>query len=365
VPVSIVNRRAVAEGVHRELREAPLEALRNLLPDRVIVEACVRCEHVWRDRRYGPVTTVFHYLLQAIGREDSFASTWQDLWTTAAAEIPDAADAAPEHSALTHARSRLPVRLMEELATWACDTCPRPDATWHGLRLKAFDGTSVSMPRTDDLVAHFGLHRTRHGIVRYPLARFVSLLDLGQCTIVDWKFGLFTDGEATLAQELMGGLGPGDLCLGDKGFTGGPTLARIAARKAHFLGRKPPRLKPENAKIVRRLGRNDWIVELPVNREARSRDPALPGTIQVRLFKATWRAPSGQKLREWFVTSLEDRAEFPPKMLAAAYHLRWRAETSYCEFKQTFHTAVLRSKTVAMSARSSPRTSWRTSSSDA
>jgi hypothetical protein len=328
------------------LRESPLAALRKLLPDRVIVEACARSDHSWRDRKYGPVVTVFHYLLQAIGREESFASTWQDLWTTATAEVPDVAGVAPDVSALTHARGRLPRRLMQELAKWACDTCPRPDAMWHGMRLKAFDGCSVSMPRNDDLVAHFGLHNTRHGIVRYPLARFVSLLDLGQCTIVDWRLGVYADGEATLAQQSMESVAPGDLCLGDKGFTGGPTLARIAARKADCLGRKPPRLKPENAKIVRRLGRNDWIVELPVNRPARKKDPTLPETIRVRLFKATWRAPSGRKLTEWFVTSLEDRAEFPPKMLAELYHARWRIETSYAEFKQTFHTDVLRSKTV-------------------
>ncbi len=344
--VSIVSSGAAAEEVRVELRESPLAALRNMLPDRVILEACARRDYEWRDRRYGPVVTVFHFLLQAIGREESFASTWQDLWTTTAAAVPHAAAVAPEHSALTHARGRLPLAVMRDLARSACETCPSTAATWHGMRLKAFDGCAVSMPRTDELIAHFGLHRTRHGIARYPLARFVSLLDLGQCTIVDWKFGLFTTGEATLARELMGALGPGDLCLADRGFTGGPTLARMAARGAHFLGRKPPRLRPENANVVRRLGRNDWIVELPVNKQARAEDPSLPETVRVRLFKATWRAPSGEKLTEWFVTSLMDRAEFPSDVLAELYHRRWRVETSYAEFKQTFHADVLRSKTV-------------------
>jgi len=40
---------------------------------------------------------------------------------------------------------------------------------------------------------------------------------------------------------------------------------------------------------------------------------------------------------------------FSPKRrtLAKLYHERWRIETSYLEFKQTFHADVLRSKTVA------------------
>jgi hypothetical protein len=78
---------------------------------------------------------------------------------------------------------------------------------------------------------------------------------------------------------------------------------------------------------------------------ARKKDPSLPDTVAVRLFRATWRSPTGERVTEWFVTSLVDGRVFTKLKLAMLYHERWRIETSYAEFKQTFHANVLRSKT--------------------
>jgi len=82
-----------------------------------------------------------------------------------------------------------------------------------------------------------------------------------------------------------------------------------------------------------------------VSKPARRRDPSLPETVTVRLFKATWGAPAGECVTEWFVTSLMDSKRFTKRKLAMLNHERWRIETSYEEFKQTFHADVLRSKT--------------------
>ncbi|MFO7899934.1 MAG: hypothetical protein R6V58_12850 [Planctomycetota bacterium] len=77
------------ERIRRMLRQAPLVALRERLTDRLILAACRECGHRFRERRYGPVVTVLHFLAQALQREESFAATWQDLWTPLAAACPD------------------------------------------------------------------------------------------------------------------------------------------------------------------------------------------------------------------------------------------------------------------------------------
>ena len=82
-----------------------------------------------------------------------------------------------------------------------------------------------------------------------------------------------------------------------------------------------------------------------MSKPARKKDPSLPDTITVRLFKATWRSPTGERVTEWFVTSLMDSKRFTKRKLAKLYHERWRIETAYLEFKHTFHGDVLRSKT--------------------
>lgn len=342
-----IDHRSVSlEEIRTRLREAPLAALREMLPDDVIHDACRDHSYSWRRRMYGPVVTVMHYLAQAIQREVSFAATWQELWAPLAAEFPGVAEAGAGHSALTQARARLPRGMMRSLAERACREGASAPATWKGFRLRAIDGTTVSMSNGPGLARHFGRHNTKHGKTKYPLARFVSLLDLGQCTISGWEFGPHRKGEATCASSLVELLAPGDLTLLDRNLTGSPTLARIRARNAQFLGRKNARLDPEKVKVVDRLGRDDFIVELPVNRPARKRDASLPGTVRARLFKATWKSPTGERVTEWFVTSLMDAKVYTRRKLAVLYHERWRIETSYLEFKQTFHADVLRSKTV-------------------
>ena len=291
--------------------------------------------------------TVLHYLAQALQREESFAATWHDLWTPAVADVPAAASVPPDPSALTHARSRLPLAVLENLAARAIRQTRDAASRWRGLRLLALDSTTVSMPRAASLFEHFGAHHARTTTVRYPLARFCTLLAVGASTIVDYRFGPFTTTEMAMATEMIGGVGPGDLVLADRYFAGSPMLARLLARGTEFLMRKNARLIVERLPVVRRLGRDDLIVDLPMNKPARRQDPTLPETVRVRVFRATWTTPAGEVLSEWFVTSLLDAKRFKKRTLAKLYHERWRIETSYLEFKQTFHADVLRSKTVA------------------
>jgi hypothetical protein len=341
----IDNRDVGLEQIRTRLREAPLGAIRQMMPDSDILDACREHGYEWRERVYGPVATVFHFLTQAIQREESFAATWQELWTPLAAEFPGVAEKGTAHSALTHARARFPKEVMATLARRACRDTPDGGARWKGLRLRAIDGTTESMPREDVLFEHFGRHNTKHGPTRFPLARFVSLLDVETCTIMGYRFGPHAISEVEMAMDLIELLGSGDLALLDRGFTGSPSMARIRARGAEFLGRKNARLDPYKAKVIEHLGHDDFIAELPMSKSARGKDPSLPDTVTVRLFKATWQSPTGERVTEWFVTSLMDSKRFTKRKLAMLYHERWRIETSYAEFKQTFHTNMLRSKT--------------------
>jgi len=294
------------------------------------------------------VVTVFHFLAQAIQREESFAATWQELWTPLAAACPELDLARSDPSGLTHARRRLPQAVMERLAA---ATCAESDATesdaWRGYRLRALDASTVSMPREAALFEHFGAHRARTTTVRYPLATFAVLLNVQPCLIRDYRFGPFDPGEDKTSRPLLSHLEPGDLLLADRGFAGSPTLARVQARGADFLMRKNARLIVDRLPLIERLGRDDFLTDIPMSKPARKSDPALPKTVRVRLFKARWTTPAGETLTEWFVTSLHNAHRFKKRTLAKLYHQRWRIEISYLELKQVFHADVLRSKTVA------------------
>jgi hypothetical protein len=335
------------ERIRQGLREAPLVALREQLTDRQILDACRACDHRFRRRRYDPVVTVFHFLAQAIQREESFAATWQELWTPLAATCPELDLAGADPSGLTHARSRLPEAVMKWLADEACAESDAIGDRWRGFRLRALDCATASMPRAAALFQHFGIHRARESTVRYPLATFAVLLNVGPCLIRDYRFGPFDPGEDKTSRPLLAQLVPDDLVLADRIFAGSPTLARINARGADFLMRKHARLIVARLPVVRRLGRNDFLTDIPIDKAARQADPSLPETVCVRLFKACWTTPAGERLTEWFVSSLFDARRFKKRTLGQLYHERWRMETSYLEFKQVFHADILRSKTVA------------------
>jgi hypothetical protein len=345
---NIVGPGTSLEQIRVALREAPLTAIRQELTDRQILEACARCGHDFRERLYGPVVTVLHFIAQGLQREQSFAATWQELWAPVACGFPEVAEQPLELSALTHARARLPQGVLQTLAAEVCARSAEFAApAWRGLRLKALDCSTVSMPRQAELFAHFGAHRARTTTVRYPLATCSFLLEVGSGLVLDYRFGPFDPGELRTAGGLLAKLGPDDLLLADRHFAGTPALHAVRATGAHFLMRKHQRLIVERLPVSQRLGRHDFITEIPVSQQVRKNHPGLPPTVRVRIFRASWQAPNGRKVTDWFVTSLEDARRFKPRTLAKLYHQRWRLETSYLEFKQTFHADVLRSKTVA------------------
>jgi len=217
---------------------------------------------------------------------------------------------------------------------------------WRGMRLLALDSTTVSMPAEGALFEHFGRHKARGRQVRYPLGTFCALLAVGTSLILDYRFGPYDPGEVKTARPLLDAVGEGDLILADRHFAGSPTLGRILGRKADFLMRKNARLLIRNLPVIERLGKNDFITDIPMDRAARKNDPSLPAKIRVRLCKCAWRSPEGKPVEEWFVTSLMDKKRFKKGSLARCYHYRWQIETTFREFKVLFHADVLRSKTV-------------------
>jgi hypothetical protein len=344
---SIGQKSGRLEKIRMAIRQSPLVALRELLTDQDVLNACKLCGHQYRERLYGPVVTVFHYIAQAIQREHSFRATWQELWTPVLSKYPELDLGGSNHSGLCHARKRLPGEILHILAKQFCrKTRSLKYSKWKGYRLLALDGTTVSMPRTEELFKHFGAHRARTTTVRYPLGTLGTLLCVGTSLILDYRFGPFDPGEDATCRPLYSNLSKDDLLLADRGFAGSPSLARIKNEGADFLMRKNARLIVSNLPVIQKLGRDDFITEIPMDKRAKKKDPGLPEKVRVRIFKVSWKTPAGEVITDWFVTSLEDPRRFKKRTLANLYHLRWQIETSYLEFKQLFHADVLRSKTV-------------------
>lgn len=180
----IGKKRAILKRIYEVLRETPLSALREMLPDEMILEACDDAGYKFRRRRYGPVFTAFHFLLQAVQRDGSFAGTWQEHAVTVMSEM-GIGDCRFNSSAMSQARSRFPKAVFESLIRIFCERAAASYPSWKGMRLLAFDTTTVSMPAEEALFEHFGRHKSRGKEVRYPIGTFCALLAVGTSLILD------------------------------------------------------------------------------------------------------------------------------------------------------------------------------------
>jgi hypothetical protein len=220
----------------------------------------------------------------------------------------------------------------------------RAEVGGRGLAVWGIDGTSIRVPDSAANRAHFGGQRTTEakGESGYPLARMVTAMALRSHLMLGARISAYSVGETTLAKELWPLIPDDSLCIVDREFLAAPLLLPFAAsgRNRHWM----VRAKSNSAfRVVKRLGKDDHLVEFDVSSQARQLDPSLPKTWLVRAVRYQRRGFKPQLL----LTSLLDRAVYPARELAALYHERWELELGYDEVKTEMleREESLRSKT--------------------
>lgn len=235
-------------------------------------------------------------------------------------------------SAFTQARQRLGEEPMEYLfsltsAEWATRSA-RAHA-WRGLAVYLVDGTTLRVPDSETNWAAFGGqlgNGTRAGSA-YPTVRLVALMAARSHLFAAVKFGPYKTGEITLAADLWEKLPEDSLLIGDRNFGTIRDLYRVSsgAPRRHWLIRG----KQQKFRVVRRLGKNDDLVELTVTKAMRAKGPELPPTLPMRALR--YQRPGFKPVL--LLTSLLDPKLYPAAELIALYHERWEIELGYDEVK--------------------------------
>jgi transposase IS4-like protein/DDE family transposase len=265
----------------------------------------------------------------------AWESGWERSW-----EVPDKA-------AISRARQRLGVEPLELL--FGAVASPLARATTRGafyrdLRVMSIDGTCLDVadtPANAELLGRPGSSR-REGGGAFPQLRLVGLSESATHAITDVALGPYTTSENALADELIGSLEPGMLCLADRGIhsfkrfttaqeTGAQLLWRVSATlllpreqplpDGSFLSSIYPNQGDQRAK---RNAVTVRVVEYGID------DPGIPQA----------------KDRYRLLTTLADPSAAPAGELAALYGERWEIEGALDELKthQRGARVVLRSK---------------------
>ena len=230
-------------------------------------------------------------------------------------------------SAFSQARQKLKAEAFVELNALQVNYfyTQFPYHTWQGLRLLVIDGSTVQLPVTPDIVAHFGLWAD------VPLARVSQLFDPLNKITVEARMGPKDQGEREYAAQHCLLIGPGDLLLLDRGYPAFWLFVLILSRHANFCAR----MSVGGWSVVDRFvasGLPEQIVELApctaAQHECLARQlPTHP--VPVRLVRIE--LDSGQV--EVLLTSLLDQDVYPYAVFKELYHHRWPVEEEYKVFK--------------------------------
>lgn len=233
-------------------------------------------------------------------------------------------------SAVTQARRRLgadPLEwLFERTATeWAHRSAARD--RWRGLSLFGLDGTTLRIPDSDENREHFGGQKGRwDGISGYPLVRLVTVMSLRSHLLAAACFGPYAHGEKTLAKPLWDSIPESSLVLMDRDYLDASIFHELSSKNRHWI--VPARAKP-SWREIKKLGKNDLLVELQRSGAATTKHRHLPQHFDVRAIRYQRKGYPPRTL----LTSLLDADRYPADEICALYHERWELELGFGEIK--------------------------------
>jgi Insertion element 4 transposase N-terminal/Transposase DDE domain len=235
-------------------------------------------------------------------------------------------------SAITQARTRPGPEPLRRLYAAVARPLARPDtpgAWYRRRRLVSIDGTTIDLPDTPAVDERYGRPGAVDGAAGYPQLRLVTLTETGTRAAVAAAFDRCRVGEAVLVRRLLDHLGPGMLCLADRGFSGFALWRRAAATGADLLWRvRGDRILP----CHQALPDGSYISRLYADQRHRRHDRA---GMRVRVIDYRLRGQPDAAPVYRLITTILDPAAAPAAELAALYHERWEAETTFAEIKVT------------------------------
>jgi Transposase DDE domain/Insertion element 4 transposase N-terminal len=259
-------------------------------------------------------------------------------WATGAAPVK-----LPSKSAIFQARVRLgsePVAALFARVAAPLAAADTPGAWFAGRRLVAIDGTSLDVADTAENAEWFGRPGVNKGEqAAFPQARLVAVAECGTHAMFDAVVGPLSDGENTLAGQLVDRFAPGMLVLADRGFCGYPLWKRAVTTGADLLWRAKTDMRPRHLET---LTDGSWLAELRPGGNTGRR--AEPFTIRVIEYSIDDGRANDETYR--LFTTILDPDDASAEDLAVTYAQRWEIETAFDELKthQRGAKTVLRSK---------------------
>ena len=302
-----------------------------------------------RLRKFPAVAGVYYCMALSLypeaAYEEVFSVVAQGLaWASGAAE-PEVVGKA----SISRLRLRIGAAPLEELVRLCCvpmaNEREHPEAFYAARRLVAIDGTCVELPDEPHNAKAFGYPGSRtsaSGHAGYPQARCAVLVECDSHAVLGAAIGPYRSGEWDLGVQLLSHLGPGMLCLADRGFNGYEQWRQAADTGADLLWRCSD---TRHLPVLKLLDDGSFLSR--ISPSGLGVEQAQQQSISVRVIEYRMPGDSQALPRYRLLTTLLDCKVAPALELAALYHRRWEIEAVFDELKTHLRQGrrLLRSKT--------------------
>src|SRR5437868_14204527 len=128
-------------------------------------------------------------------------------------------------------------------------------------------------------------------------------------------FGPYSTGETSYADGFWREMPDHSLMIGDRNFLILDDLCALSRSGVdkHWL---VPAKSTTRLKRIKRLGKNDWLVEVELSDQTRKKDPDLPPVVLARAITYRKKGFAERTL----LTSMADAERFPTNGIIALYH---------------------------------------------
>lgn len=274
--------------------------------------------------------------------EEVFSVISQGLaWASGAAEPKGVSKAS-----ISRLRTRIGAQPLRDLVARCCVPLAlektHPEAFYAGLRLVAIDGSSFELPDEADNAASFGYPGSRTGHAGYPQAQCAILVECATHAVLGANIGAYRSSEWEICEPLLERLGPGMLCMADRGFDSFKCWSQTSATGAQLLWRCK---SDRNWPVQRLLEDGSYLSVMRPSKVGVAE--AAEQELVVRVIEYSLPGMPDAQARYRLITTILDAGKAPAMELAALYHQRWQIEGVFDELKTHLRQGrrVLRSKT--------------------
>lgn len=323
-----------------------------LLPQDRILKAFATARSSWQGWIYTPATTVWTFLSQCLSPDHSCLEAVARLigWRVAQGQKPCSADT----GAYCLARGNLPEEalhsLVRDTGKEVEDEAPE-GWLWHGRKVRVVDGSTVTMPDTEENQAVYPQQASQKPGCGFPIARILVVFSLSVGTVLDAAIGKYKGkqtGENSLFRRLYDVLGEGDVILADRYFSGWCDIAAPFQRGVDLVLRKH-QLRRTDFREGKRLGKEDHVISLSRPPRptwmSRRQYATLPNELQLREVRVHVTQKGFRTRSLVVVTTLLDAETYSPEEIAILYRRRWQAELHLRSIKSVLQMDHLRCKT--------------------